>query len=131
MPDILASENFEGASLQELLNARTKLEGEIRARQSVERTKALAEIRQIMATHGLTVKDLGAAARRGSSRGAAAEGDDSVPAKRPIAPPSTKVRAKFRDPETGDSWTGRGMTPKWLRDHEEAGRPRAKYLIAK
>lgn len=129
MPDILASENFEGASLQELLNARTKLEGEIRARQSVERTKALAEIRQIMTTHGLTLKDLGAAARRGSSRDVAADGSEPPPAKRQM--PSTKVSAKFRDPDTGDSWTGRGMTPKWLRDHEEAGRPRAKYLIAK
>ena len=129
MPDILASENFETASLQELLNARTKLEGEIRARQSVERTKALAEIRQIMATHGLTLTDLGTAARRGSARDAAADGSEPAPAKRMI--PSTKVSAKFRDPDTGDSWTGRGMTPKWLRDHEEAGRSRAKYLIAK
>lgn len=129
MTDILASENFEGASLQELLNARTKLEGEIRARQSVERTKALAEIRQIMATHGLTLKDLGAAARRGSTRDAAADGSEPAPAKRMT--PSTKVSAKFRDPDTGDSWTGRGMTPKWLRDHEEAGRQRSNYLIAK
>lgn len=127
MPDILASENFDKASLEELLNARTKLEGEIRARQSVERTRALAEIRQIMVTHGLTLKDLGVAARRGSARDPAVVGSEQPAAKR-IAP-STKVRPKFRDPETGDSWTGRGMTPKWLRDHEEAGRPRDKYLI--
>lgn len=127
MPDILVSENFDNATLQQLLDARAKLDAEIRTRKSAERTKGLAEIRQIMATHGLTMKDLGASARRGYTQAAVADGADPAPASR--AASTSKVRPKYKDPTTGDSWTGRGMTPKWLRDHEEAGRPRANYLI--
>lgn len=27
-----------------------------------------------------------------------------------------KVAIKFRDPSTGQTWSGRGFVPKWLRD---------------
>jgi DNA-binding protein H-NS len=37
---------------------------------------------------------------------------------------SIKVQPKYRNPETGDVWSGRGKTPKWL-----VGKDRDKYLI--
>jgi DNA-binding protein H-NS len=40
-----------------------------------------------------------------------------------------KVAPKFRDPETGTTWTGRGRTPVWLRDYEAAGRKREEFSI--
>ena len=36
---------------------------------------------------------------------------------------------KFRDPQTGDAWSGRGRTPKWLEAHEKAGRTRAEFAV--
>jgi DNA-binding protein H-NS len=42
-----------------------------------------------------------------------------------------KVAAKYRDPKTGESWSGRGATAGWLTAHEKAGRKRDQYLIAK
>ena len=41
----------------------------------------------------------------------------------------SKVPAKFRDPETGKTWSGRGMAPVWMRDYEAAGRKRADFAI--
>jgi len=36
-----------------------------------------------------------------------------------------KAPIKFRDPETGNSWSGRGLTPVWLRNYESDGGDRA------
>jgi DNA-binding protein H-NS len=32
------------------------------------------------------------------------------------------VPAKYRDPATGDSWSGRGLQPKWLKAALTSGR---------
>lgn len=36
-----------------------------------------------------------------------------------------KAPIKFHDPETGNSWSGRGLTPVWLREYETKGGNRA------
>lgn len=40
-----------------------------------------------------------------------------------------KVPAKYRDPKTGKTWSGRGMTPVWLREAEESGKKRKAFAI--
>jgi DNA-binding protein H-NS len=40
------------------------------------------------------------------------------------------VPAKYRNTETGDAWTGRGRTPRWLVALEAAGRTRDEFKIA-
>jgi DNA-binding protein H-NS len=42
-----------------------------------------------------------------------------------------KVKAKYRDPKTGETWSGRGAAAGWIAAHEKAGRKRDQYLIAK
>jgi DNA-binding protein H-NS len=37
------------------------------------------------------------------------------------------VAAKFRDPASGNTWSGRGRTPKWLEAYESAGRKREDF----
>lgn len=32
-----------------------------------------------------------------------------------------KVAPKYRHPETGETWTGRGMQPRWVREYLEQG----------
>lgn len=41
----------------------------------------------------------------------------------------SKAPVKFRDPKTGKTWSGRGMTPVWLRDYEEAGKKRESFAV--
>ena len=65
-----------------------------------------------MAEFGLTVQDVFP-----SGRGASKSGNK--------ASSGNKVAPKYRDPATGQSWTGRGKAPKWI-----DGQDRAKYLIA-
>lgn len=40
-----------------------------------------------------------------------------------------KAPAKFRDPVSGKTWSGRGMTPVWLREYEEKGRKREEFAL--
>lgn len=40
-----------------------------------------------------------------------------------------KVAPKFKHPETGLTWSGRGMTPVWLREHEAKGGKRDDFAV--
>ncbi len=40
-----------------------------------------------------------------------------------------KVPAKYRDPDSGKTWSGRGMAPAWMREYEKAGRKRVEFEI--
>lgn len=42
--------------------------------------------------------------------------------RRPVAP-------KYRHPESGDTWTGRGRAPRWLAAAERAGNSRDQFRI--
>ncbi len=42
--------------------------------------------------------------------------------RRPVAP-------KYRHPESGDTWTGRGRAPRWLAAAERAGSSRDQFRI--
>ncbi len=75
-----------------------------------EKAGAIAEIRELMAANGITVEDLqGSATRARRSTGT--------------------VAAKYRDPQSGKTWTGRGRTPTWLTAAEAAGQGRDQFLI--
>jgi DNA-binding protein H-NS len=41
------------------------------------------------------------------------------------------VQIKYRDPVTGDTWTGRGRMATWLRKKQDAGEDIEKYLVAR
>jgi DNA-binding protein H-NS len=40
-----------------------------------------------------------------------------------------KADVKYRGP-AGETWTGRGLVPKWLRDMEVAGHDRTEFLVS-
>ncbi|MBX3608119.1 MAG: H-NS histone family protein [Piscinibacter sp.] len=86
------------ATLQELLVQKEALEREIELRKKQDRADAIARVRALMDEYGLTVADL-------SSRTAAKAGPK----------PAGKVAAKYRNPATGDTWSGRGLQPNWLK----------------
>lgn len=89
------------STLQELLAQRAEIEKMIAEAQREERGAAIAKIRALMAEFGLTAADI--TAKTGA-------------APRSAAPKTgAKVAPKYRNAATGDTWSGRGLQPKWLK----------------
>lgn len=91
--------------LNDLLAKKAELEQQIIEIQREERASAIAQVKSLMAQHGLSLADLNA-------RSPAATGKARI---------GGKVAAKYRDPATGQTWSGRGLHPKWLRAALERG----------
>ena len=92
-------------TLNDLLAQKADLEKQIADAQREERGTAIAKVKALMTEYGLTLADL-------STRTASA-----TPRKA-----TGKVAAKYRNPATGDTWSGRGLKPNWLKAAVEAGR---------
>jgi DNA-binding protein H-NS len=99
------------SSLNDLLAQKAALEQKIAEVQREERGQAIAKIRALMAEYGLALTDISARA--------------------PTAPrkASSKVAPKYRNPATGDTWSGRGLKPNWLRAALESGRTLEEFAI--
>lgn len=94
--------------LQEQIAALQRQAEEVRQQ---EIAGAIAEIKAKMAEYGISLQDLGASPRR-RSRAKAAVG-----------------QPRYRDPATGETWTGKGRKPKWLVDALAQGKNLADYSI--
>ena len=81
---------------------------------------ALDTIRTLMIEHGLTTEDIEAKAKeKRDAEAARRTGSSAVvktrgKAKQKIAQTKSALPAKYFDPKTGKSWSGRGPTPAWL-----------------
>jgi DNA-binding protein H-NS len=100
-------------TLSELLAQKAALEKQIIDAQREERAEAIAQIKALMAQYGLTLADIGARANTAAKRGGT----------------GAKVPAKYRDPATGSTWSGRGLKPKWLEAALAAGRSLADFTV--
>ena len=95
-------------TLAELIKQKEALEAQIANTRQTELADAISKVKALVAEHGLTQKDVfggSKVAKKSGGRG--------------------KVAAKYRDPSSGQTWTGRGKAPKWI-----DGRDRSKFLIA-
>jgi DNA-binding protein H-NS len=96
------------AKLSELLAQKAALEQQIAATQREERQAAIAQVKALMAEHGLTLADLGT---------------------RSPSKPAAKVAAKYRDQATGQTWSGRGLQPRWLKAALAAGKKLSDFAV--
>ena len=101
------------ASLQELLAQKAEIDRQISDARRQERSDAISKVRQLMAEHGLTATDL--AGKSSGPRTSSASG--------------RKVAAKYRNPSTGQTWTGRGLKPKWLAAALEEGKQLTDFSV--
>ncbi len=98
---------------------------------SAKKAKDVQKIRQLMDKLGVSMTDLGA----GPQAHRAAAGKGKSPRKAGAKKPSGKslskkpVPIRYRDPETGDTWTGRGRAPVWLTKRIEQGKSRDDYRL--
>ena len=89
-------------SYQELMARKNELDKRIEEVRDTEAKEALATIKQLIDTFGFTVQQVF-----------------------PWKPEEKKkAEAKYYDPESGASWSGRGKPPKWLE-----GKDRSLYEI--
>ncbi|PND37463.1 histone family protein nucleoid-structuring protein H-NS [Paucibacter aquatile] len=84
------------SSLKDLLAQRAALDQQIAETKERERADAIAKVRSLMADFGLTAADLSTRAPK-------------------VAKSASKVAVKYRNQATGETWSGRGLQPKWLK----------------
>ena len=100
------------SSLQDLLAQKAEIDRQILDARRQERNEAISRVRALMAEHGLTASDLVAKSTgpRASTSG-------------------RKVAAKYRDPSSGQTWTGRGLKPKWLSSALDSGKQLTDFAV--
>ena len=86
--------------------------------------KTVLEIRDKMQAFGITVKDLQSSKKVKST---------ASPAKKSAKPAGKKtsgatVAAKYRGPE-GQTWSGRGLSPRWMKALMDQGRSKEEFVI--
>ena len=93
----------------------------------------IADIRQKMADYGITLDELQKPVSTRAAGGKTAGAKKGRPAGKKGAKAKKaakrKVAAKYKDPQSGATWSGRGLTPKWLVEKEKAGAKREEFLI--
>jgi DNA-binding protein H-NS len=89
-------------TVSELLAQKAAIEQQIAEAQRAERAAAIARVRSLMAEHGLTAADITAKVTSPKRAGG-------------------KVPPKYRNASTGDTWSGRGLQPKWLKQALASG----------
>jgi len=79
------------------------------AARRAEIASVVADIQARMKEYGISLNDLKGGATKTQARAA--------------------VAAKYRNPATGESWSGRGRAPKWLAEELAKGRSKDAFLI--
>ncbi len=97
-------------SYKDLLQQREALEKAIADARQREVSDAVKQVRALVAEYGLTSQDVFPSGRTPKAAGTKT---------------TAKVAPKYRDPATGQTWTGRGKAPKWIE-----GKDRTAFTIA-
>lgn len=97
------------SSLTELLAQKAALEQQIAQTQREERQNAIAQIKSLMDEYGLTTTDLSGRATKKSA--------------------GAKVPAKYRNKATGETWSGRGLQPRWLKAAIASGKNLSDFAV--
>lgn len=119
--------DLDGLSPKELdaLISKAKQRKQTLAKRSsqAEVSKALAAVAK---KHGWTLAELFGP---GVPKAAKAAKPAAAPKARKSATKGTKVAAKYRHPETGQTWSGRGILPKWMTEEIAKGKTREDFAI--
>lgn len=84
------------ATYKEIQAQIAELQAQAEKARKEELDSAITQIKALMAQHGITIKDL--------------QGVNKKDRK------TSTVKVKYRDPVSGNEWTGRGRSPTWLKD---------------
>lgn len=107
--------DFSQHSNAEIQSMIEDLQHTLKTRQKAEQASIVQQIRKLAASIGATVEirfeDSEASVSAGKRGG--------------------KVAPRYRNPANHDqTWTGRGIKPRWIQDYESAGRHISEFLIS-
>lgn len=111
--------------IQSQIEKLQKQASEIRAK---EFDATVQEILAKMQAFGITLKDL-QTTKPGKGRKASAKAAKPAKAGKPSKRAGVAVAAKYRGPN-GETWTGRGLTPKWLAALVAQGHSKESFAIS-
>jgi DNA-binding protein H-NS len=97
--------------LADLLAQKAALDKQIAQVQKEERGAAITQARSLIEEYGLSAADLG------------------FGPKPKAAAPVRKVAAKYRDKASGQTWSGRGLQPRWLKAAIESGNKLSDFAV--
>jgi DNA-binding protein H-NS len=102
--------DFNNLSETEIQALIENAEKALKEKQSSKRKEVIGKIKELAASIGVSVEII--------------EGDKKTDRK------IGKVAAKYRNPaDPSQTWTGRGLAPKWMQDLMAAGRDRSEFEI--
>ncbi len=105
----MATFKVEKHSTEDLLEIRNKIDRELENRKTKERKEVVKKIRDLAASVGMTPEELLSTGRK--------------------APKSNGAAPKYRDPETGKTWVGRGRKPRWMETALASGKKVEDFAI--
>jgi len=94
-----------------------KLERKMRSLKTRQRRPVINAIVRSMIDFDISLEDVERAYKRRTQRAA--------------AQPGGRLPPRYKNPETGATWSGRGRPPRWIVDAEAQGRKRDEFLIDK
>jgi DNA-binding protein H-NS len=104
------SNNLENLSIQELQALVNQAQTALTQKQQAARKDVIAQIKELAASIGVTVEII-----------------DNAPAKKRGG---GSVEAKYRNPNNpSETWTGRGLAPKWMQALKAEGRDKEEFRI--
>ncbi|MDO9315378.1 MAG: H-NS histone family protein [Burkholderiaceae bacterium] len=101
------------STLKELLDRKAALDKEIESTRKQEHANAIEKVRALMQEHGLTIADI----------------SNKVPVRASSSTKGGKVAAKYRNKATGETWSGRGLQPKWLKAALSTGHQLSEFTV--
>lgn len=124
-------------NLIEIQSQIEKLQKQAAEIKSREFDKTVKQILAMMEAFGITLKDLQPRKARGNAKMVGRKGRSSALAKKvaaekagrkPSGQKGAKAAAKYRGPN-GETWSGRGLTPRWLAALVAQGRAKEDFAI--
>ena len=105
----MANFKVEKYSTENLQEIRRKIDRELESRQGKKRKEVAKKVHELAASVGMTPEELLSTSRK-SRKG-------------------NGVAPKYRDPETGKTWAGRGRKPRWMEAALASGRKVEDFAI--
>ena len=94
-------------SVEELAAERARLDAQIKAKQDAQKASVIDQIKSVMSTYSVSIEDL-------------VEAFGGLKGRRT----GVLAKAKYKDPVSGKTWSGRGKEPAWIK-----GQDRSKFAI--
>jgi DNA-binding protein H-NS len=111
MPKNFDGYDWSAYTIGELQKIADDITNEIQTKREEKKKTLLEQFQKLLSSEGLTIEDVIGTKRRGRPR------------KRGALP------VRFRDPETGKGWSGRGRKPVWLVDKLQAGMKLEEFAV--